>query len=290
MSAVPTSAAPAAPAPAGRRPAAPLPSTLVLAGARTVIEIRQFFRERDAVVFIFAYPIIMLAIFATVFGDQEQAAEGMSVPFAQYFLPGIVATGVMLTSFQTMAIDLAVQRDTGALKRLRGTPLPVTAFFLGKVGQVLVNTVVQVALLLVLARFVYDVPMPDAQGWVTFAWVLVLGTATGTVCGVAFSSVPRTGKSASAVVTPVVLVLQFISGVFFAFFALPSWMQSVAAVFPLKWMAQGMRSVFLPDEAAVLEPTGSWELGTTAVILGVWLIAGLVVGVRTFRWRRHDDG
>lgn len=267
-----------------------LPGVVALTVARARIELVQFFRERDAVIFIFAYPIIMLGIFATVFGDQEQGAGGTSVPFAQYFLPGIVATGVMLTSFQTMAIDLAVQRDTGALKRMRGTPLPVTAFFLGKVGQVLVNTVVQTALLLVLAVVAYDVPMPDADGWVTFAWVLALGTATGTVLGVAFSSVPRSGKSASAVVTPVVLILQFVSGVFFAFFALPSWMQTVAAVFPLKWMAQGMRSVFLPDEAAALEPAGSWELGTTAVILGAWLVVGLVVGVRTFRWRRHDDG
>lgn len=267
-----------------------LPGVAALTVARTRIELVQFFRERDAVIFIFAYPILMLGIFATVFGDQEQGAGGTSVPFAQYFLPGIVATGVMLTSFQTMAIDLAVQRDTGALKRMRGTPLPVTAFFLGKVGQVLVNTVVQTAVLLALAVIAYDVPMPDAEGWLTFAWVLALGTATGTVLGVAFSSVPRSGKSASAVVTPVVLILQFISGVFFAFFALPSWMQTAAAVFPLKWMAQGMRSVFLPDEAAALEPAGSWELGTTAVILGAWLVVGLVVGVRTFRWRRHDDG
>lgn len=283
----------AAPVPPVTVPAAAtvrLPSTLTLAVARTRIELLQFFRERDAVVFIFAYPIIMMAIFATVFDDQVQTEAGVSVPFAQYFLPGILATGIMLTSFQTMAIDLAVQRDTGALKRLRGTPLPVTSFFLGKVGQVLVNTGVQVTLLLALAFVVYDVPVPDASGWVTFAWVLVLGTATGTVCGVAFSSVPRTGKSASAVVTPVVLVLQFISGVFFAFFALPSWMQTVASVFPLKWMAQGMRSVFLPDAAKALEPSGSWELGAVAAILVAWLIAGLVVGARTFRWRRRDDG
>ncbi|MBX9245114.1 ABC transporter permease [Actinotalea ferrariae] len=267
-----------------------LPPTLRLAVARAGIELKQFFRERDAVVFIFAYPIIMMAIFATVFDTEVQSDGTVAVPFAQYFLPGILATGIMLTSFQTMAIDLAVQRDTGALKRLRGTPLPVTAFFLGKVGQVLVNTGVQVALLLALAFIAYDVPVPDAAGWLTFAWVLVLGTATGTVCGVAFSSVPRTGRSASAVVTPVVLVLQFISGVFFAFFALPSWMQTVASLFPLKWMAQGMRSVFLPDAAKALEPAGSWELGTTAAILGAWLIAGLLVGTRTFRWRRRDDG
>ena len=119
----------------------------------------------------------------------------------------------------------------------------------------------------------------------------VAATATGSVCGVAFSSVPRSGRSASAVVVPIVLVLQFISGVFFQYDQLPTWMQDVASVFPLKWMAQGMRSVFLPDEAAgVLEPSGSWQHGATAAVLVAYLVAGLVLGARGFRWLRRDEG
>ncbi len=42
------------------------------------------------------------------------------------------------------------------------------------------------------------------------------------------------------------LLLQFISGVYINFAALPEWLQNVASVFPLKWLAQGFRSVFLP--------------------------------------------
>jgi ABC-2 type transport system permease protein len=267
-----------------------LPGALTLGAERARYEIRGFFRERDAVIFIFAYPIIMLAIFATVFGqDGAEVADG--VPFAQYFLPGMIATGVLLSSFQSLAISIPVERDEGGLKRLGGTPLPAAAYFLGKVGQVLVVAVVQVALLLAVASLLFDVELPsDAARWGTFAWVFVLGTATGAVCGVGFSSLPRSGRSASAVVTPVVLILQFISGVFFTFYDLPSWMQQVASVFPLKWMAQGMRSVFLPDEAATLEVGGSWQHGATAAVLLAWLVVGLVVGVRTFRWRRRDDG
>jgi len=271
-----------------------LPGALTLGLARTGYELRSFFRERDAVIFIFAYPVIMLAIFATVFGQDDSSIElpGGDVPFAQYFLPGMVATGVMLTSFQNLAIAISVERDEGGLKRLRATPLPASAYFLGKIGQVLVNCTLQMAILLVVAALAFDVPMPDdAAHWATFAWVLLLGTATGAVCGVAFSSLPRSGRSASAVVTPVVLVLQFVSGVFFRFDQLPSWMQDVASVFPLKWMAQGMRSVFLPDEAArYVEVSGSWQHGATAAVLLAWLVVGLVVGIRTFRWRRRDDG
>jgi ABC-2 type transport system permease protein len=66
-------------------------------------------------------------------------------------------------------------------------------------------------------------------------------------------------------------------------------MQQVAAVFPLKWMTQGMRSVFLPAEAAAAEPSGSWGHDITALVLTGWVIVGALVCLRTFRWRR-DGG
>jgi len=274
-----------------RPPDVRLPGLARLALVRTRLEMVAFLRERDAVFFILAYPVVLMAIFASVFGQEVQSDGGVEIDFAQYFLPGMVATGVMLSSFQTLAIAIAVERDDGSLKRLRATPLPAAAYFLGKIGQVLLVSTVQTAALLAMAALAFDVPLPDEPGrWLTFAWVFLLGTATGTVCGVGFSSLPRSGRSATAVVTPVVIVLQFISGVFFAFYALPSWMQDVASVFPLKWMAQGMRSVFLPEDAVMMEPSGSWQHAATAAVLVAWLVVGLVVGVRTFRWRRRDDG
>jgi ABC-2 type transport system permease protein len=269
-----------------------LPGLLTLSVARTRMEVLGFFRERQAVVFIFVFPILMLAIFATVFGqDGATVGPDPGVPFAQYFLPGMVATGVMLTTFQNLAIFIAVERDDGTLKRLRATPMPPAAYFVGKIGSVLLTAVLQVALLLLTAVVAFGVELPsDASHWWTFVWVFTLGTASGAVLGVAFSSVPRSGRSASAIVTPVVLVLEFISGVFFQFDQLPTWMQQFSSLFPLKWMAQGMRSVFLPDWALQIEPSGSWQHPATAAVLTAYLVVGLVVGVRTFRWRRRDDG
>jgi ABC-2 type transport system permease protein len=83
-----------------------------------------------------------------------------------------------------------------------------------------------------------------------------------------------------------VIILQFFSGVFFVFTDLPGWMQQVAAIFPLKWMTQGMRSVFLPDSFAAREVAGGWETERTFVILLVWLIAGIFLAMRTFKWSR----
>ena len=169
----------------------------------------------------------------------------------------MVATGVMLSSFQNLAISIAVERDEGALKRLRATPLPAAAYFLGKIGQVLVRCVLQTALLLAVAALVFDVPMPTtpAAGG-TFAWVFVLGTATGSrvrrrvLLGAALGPVrERRGDARSCSCCSSSPACSSSST------SCPSWMQQLASVFPLKWMAQGMRSVFLPDEAAALEPS-----------------------------------
>jgi ABC-2 type transport system permease protein len=269
-------------------------STLSLGASRTVLELKAYFRERDALIFSFLFPIIMLGIFSVVFGGEDSTIGGDGGPaidFTQYFLPGMIAAGIFLVSFQTLAITIAVERDDGTLKRLRGTPMPPVSYFLGKIGMVLITAVAQTAILLAYAALVYQVPLPtEASSWFTFTWVFVLGTAAGTVLGIAFSSVPKSARSAPAVVTTPLLILQFISGVFFVFNDLPTWLQHIASIFPLKWTAQGMRSVFLPPEFEAAEVSGSWQHGLTAVILTVWLLVGLVVCIRTFRWQRRDAG
>jgi ABC-2 type transport system permease protein len=231
--------------------------------------------------------VILLFIFGSVFSDD--IAPGVS--FTQYFTAGMVASGIVLSSFQSLAIGIAVERDDGTLKRLRGTPMPAAAFFLGKIGLVLVTAVAQTAILLAIGALLFELDLPTSpELWLRFAWIFVLGTAAGTVVGITFSSVPRSSKSAPAVVSPVVIVLQFVSGVFFVYGELPSWMQNVAQVFPLKWLAQGMRSVFLPDSFAAEEVGGSWQLPQTALVLAAWTVVGLLLALRTFRWLRRTDG
>ncbi|MFN8045436.1 MAG: ABC transporter permease [Dermatophilaceae bacterium] len=261
-------------------------NTVALGWDRTLIELKQYIREKESVFFSFTFPILLLILFATIFSGQfADAGPGMSA--ARFFLPGMISAGVLLTSFQTMAMSVATERDDGTLKRLRSTPMPPAAYFLGKVGLVLITSLAQLAVLLAVARLAYDVAMPaDAGRWWTLAWVFVLGIFGGVVLGIAWSSL-ATARSAGAVVIAPVLVLQFISGVYFQFTSIPHWLQSIASVFPLKWVAQGMRSVFLPEAMASEEMAGSWELGRTALVLGAWAVAGLVICLTTFRWYKR---
>lgn len=266
-------------------------TTLRLGGSRILNEVRSYFRQGDSVFFTFLFPLLMLTIFATAFSAQSFGTDdaGESLSAADYYLPGMLAAGLLLSGVQNLAIDIAVERSDGTLKRLAGTPLPVVSYFIGKLGQVLVTGAAQAVLLLVVARFVFGVSLPDtAEAWGTFAWVFLLGVSTSAVLGIALSRIPRTGKSATAVIIPITLVLQFISGVYLAFTDLPTWLQNIASVFPLKWMAQGMRSVFLPSGYEQLEAGGVWNLEGVAIVTALWLVVGLVICRVTFRWIRKD--
>ncbi|WP_350347875.1 ABC transporter permease [Agromyces sp. G08B096] len=294
-----TPTTPSRPEPRGAaaRPAGPRaggggirPNRVAVGIARIGYETKGYFRSLDAVFFTFLFPLIMLGIFTAAFSSQgDLGPTGSQVSVGAYYLPGMLAAGLLLSGVQNLAVDIATEKSDGTLKRLGGTPLSPVSYFLGKIGQVFVTGALQAALLLVAAATVFGIALPtEPEAWLTFAWVFVLGITTSALLGIALSALPRSGKSATAVVIPIVLVLQFISGVYLQFSMLPEWMQNVASLFPLKWMAQGMRAAFLPEDFAALEQHGSWDLGWVAVWLLVWLVVGLIVSRLTFRWIRRD--
>jgi ABC-2 type transport system permease protein len=262
--------------------------SLNLALAQGRIEFKQFVRTRESLVFTLLFPVMIMIIFGSIFGSVK--LQG-GVTLSQYFVTGMIASGIMATGFQNLAITIPIERDRGVLKRYRGTPMPKWVFFAGKVLCVAVLALISIVMLLAVATLFYDIKLPDtAAKWGTFAWVSVLGLTACTLLGIAFSAAARTGRAGPAVVTPIALILQFTSGVFFQYTQLPQWMQQFAALFPLKWMCQGLRSVFLPESFAATEVAGSYELPKVALVLGAWCVAGLILCLLTFRWTTKRDG
>lgn len=255
-------------------------------------EARAFFRQGDTVFFTFLFPLLFLTIFSVAFssGDFGRAADGTKVTAAWYYLPGMLAAGVLLTGVQNLGIGVAQERSDGTLKRLGGTPMPVAGYLIGKVGAALLTGILQAAMLILVANVVFGVPLPaHLEQWWRFAWVFLLGVPTCALLGIALSRLPRSGKSATAVIIPISLVLQFISGVYLQYSLLPEWLRDVASAFPLRWLAQGMRSAFLPDSYGAAEPDGGWNLIWVFGALAIWAVLGSVLTAVTFRWIRKDS-
>ena len=263
-----------------------LPSTTMTGLSRGRVEVLQFLRDRTAVIFTFAFPAMLLLLFGTIFKDSY---DKTGVSASQVYSASMIAYGILTTAFVTMGSGVALDREDGTLKRLHGTPITPTAYVMGKLILVLVLSVAESAMLILVGLLVFDMPSPDAAHWLTFAWLFLLSTFACTACGIAVSSIVKHARTAGAILNVPVVFLQFISGVFIhPITQLPGWLITVASFFPVKWMSQGFRYVFLPDGMKQYEAAGQWELGRTALVLGAWCVIGLALCLLTFRWSERD--
>ena len=261
------------------------PSLLPLALQRAQLELRAFTRVREELIFTAALPVMLLALFATIFGGE---IENTGVDISQYFVAGMLASTGITVGFQSLSGQLALEQEDGTLKRLAGTPMPKSAYVLGKIGLIVVVAVLQTVVMLTAGVLLYNVSLPDAQGWALLITVLVLNLSIWTLLGLAFSRMITSPRAGSAVAAPPVLLLQFISGVYIYFDAIPGWLQSVASIFPLRWAALGLRQALLPDTFHVAEPGGSWQTETMFGMLGGWLVVAAVLAGLLFRWRVRE--
>jgi ABC-2 type transport system permease protein len=276
-------APPAATAPAEQK----LPGAIPVGLKRARVELISYLRNRQAVMFTFALPVVLLLLFGSIFKGN---ASGTNVPMRQVLISGIIASGIMSTTFSSLAIGIAVARDDGTLHRLAATPMPKAAFFIGKLAMAFAAGIAETVVLLGLGVGIYGLHLPNTpERWFTLFWVVLLGIGACAMLGVAYSSIARNGRSAPAVVQLPYLTLQMISGVYFVFTQMPKSIQSIAAVFPLKWIAQGLRSAFLPDSFMTAEPANSWEHPKIALILGAWCVGAFLICLVTFTWRTRDN-
>jgi len=274
----------------GRPPSRPLSAFRGFARAsvsRGYIEILQLFRRKDAVVFTVALPVVMLGLFASIFSG---LVPGTNVHYSQLYTTGLLTGGLASTSFLNLAVSVATERENGGLKRLAGTPMPRTAFFLGKAIVVIVVCTLEVTILLLIGHFVYNVAFPSTlDRWWTFIWVTVLGALAMSLIGIALSGVPRSARSAVPVANLPLLVLEFISGIFIPFTSLPSGLYSFSGIFPLRWVAEGYRSALLPSYFQRVEPGHVWDRWDVALVLAAWCVVSLAVTAKTFKWTNRGE-
>ncbi len=265
--------------------------TLRLGFFYMLLNLKTIYRQPAALFFVVAFPIMFLVIFSSLLtfeiGIPEEAGGQVPVvTFSQYFVAGIMGVAIFGTSFNLLGTSLAIQQFDGTLKQLAATPLPRTSFFVGLVGTALTYTVLQLIIMLILGVVAYGIDLPDAAGWLTLIWIVLLGVPAGCVLGIAITKIIPSANAAPAVIQAPFIILQFISGVFFTLASLPTALQWIAGVFPLRWIAQGLRSVFLPDAYRYAEPGMSWQLELAAIVLAVWIVVGLGLSVLTFKWDR----
>ena len=249
-----------------------------LVARQTAFTVVGFRRNARALVFTVLMPIVLLVLFASVFGGKDQTTKfaGLTISVDAYYTAGIAAYSIMLAGFSTLMISTVTARERGLLKRYRGTPMPPWVFLTAQILQSMLTIVIMVVVLLVIGRVAYDVKFASG-GILPFVVYLLVGSATMCALGLAVARVATTVDAASAVGPFGTVILGFISGVFIPVKELPTWLVDVGRVFPLAHLAEGLQRSFTPAASSGIN-------GTNLAVLAAWGIGALVVAIRTFKW------
>jgi ABC-2 type transport system permease protein len=237
------------------------------------LERRMFWRNPSAAFFGVLLPLLLLAIFGAVFSSREKDLD--------VIVPGIAGMSVMSATFTSLAYNLTTLRERGILKRLRGTPLPPSAYLAGLAGNALANAVLQLVLVIAAGNIVFGVAWPTDWG------ALLVFAAAGVVCfaslGVALSHAIPNPESAPAYVNAVFLPQILIAGVFYDDESAPRLIRDIAEVLPLKHLVDGLSGAMVRGE-------GLADNMTALLVLGIWAAVGTLFAVRGFSWeaRRQD--
>lgn len=209
---------------------------------------------------------------------RNDEVEGTDLLVPSVALPSIIGALVAFSVVIGPAYLLAMEREDGTLLRHKAVPNGLQGYFTSQLLGHSLGVLPQLLVILVPSFLLFDDVMAGgASGWLTVAWVLVLGLMATMPLGMIIGAlVPNTQKVNTWGMLPV-LVLVGISGIFYPIQQLWGWVQVVAQAFPMYWLGLGMRSAFLPDSAAALEIGGSWRTPETVLVLTAWTIIGMVV-------------
>jgi ABC-2 type transport system permease protein len=239
-------------------------------------EQRAFWRNRVRGFFTFAFPLMFLVIFASLDKSVHLYSGAHRISYDQFFVPGILAYGLISSTYVSMAIGTAILRDEGILKRMQGTPLPRWAYIAARIGSTTLMVMSISAVTLIIGAVAYGVHVQAATipGLVL---ALIAGTAAFTTLGIGITRFIPNAEAAPVVVNLTILPLTFISSVWFPTSTLPGLLRSIAGVFPIEPLANALQYAFNPHTTGVgVKVTDLW-------VLAAWTSIGIFLMIRFLR-------
>lgn len=196
--------------------------------------------------------------------------------YRDYMVPGILVHLVTLVGTLMTALNIVREKESGTLEQLNVTPVPRAAFIASKLVPLWLIALVELTLGLLVARFVFDVPMVGSLAVVYAGAALYLLAALG--LGLLVSTVAETQQQAVFVTFSVMLIYLLMSGLFTPVRGMPGWVQVVAQANPMLHFLAVVRG-------ALLKGSGFADLGREFLALAVMGATVLALAVSRYRKR-----
>lgn len=241
---------------------------------------RTFWRNPTAAFFTLFLPVFFLVLFSTLFGNEPIAINGHLVSSATFTMVGIITFSLVSACYTNLAISVTAARETGFLKRVRGTPIPRWTFLSGRILQSVLVALLLVAVCLAFGATAYHVKVPGAT-LPALIVTLITGAAAFAALGLAMTALVPNSDAAPAVINFSIFPFYFVSNVFIPISNPPQWLSVLTRIFPIGPFNDAIKT-------AVVPPLGStgFNVGDLLVV-AAWGVVGALVAFRFFSWEPH---
>jgi ABC-2 type transport system permease protein len=122
-------------------------------------------------------PVIFMVLLTSLFGNHAHLINDHTIKNSTYYVPGISTLGIISASFVNLVITITAQRESGALKRPRSTPVPAWVLITSRALTSVIVSIVIVVVIVVIGRILYGVHIPSAT-LPAFILGVVIGAAS----------------------------------------------------------------------------------------------------------------
>jgi ABC-2 type transport system permease protein len=239
----------------------------------TLMELQLFLREPMAAFFTLAFPLMMLFLFGSIYGNEPTPFFG-GYGSVDVSVPAYTAMIIATSGLLSLAITMASYREQGILRRLKATPLRPQAILGAQVIVIFLMTALGMALLVIAGKVVYGVRFAGDPLSVLAAFVL--SCMSFFALGFVMAGLLPTARTAQVVAMAIFYPMIFLSGAGLPREILPESIQEFAQVLPLTHVVTLLRGLWMG------EPWGDHFLEVG--ILSALLITGILISAKTFRW------
>ena len=206
---------------------------------------------------------------------QPETIQTENLNFISYFVPSMLALSVMQVGIFA-AIPLVADREKLILKRLAATPLRRWQLVGSNIVMRLLIALVQTIIIVGVGVIFFGVEITGP--WAMSAMFVSLGAIAFLALGYVIASFTKTEDAANGLTSVVQFPMMFLSGTFFPIEQMPPFLQSIARLIPLTYLADALRQVMV----------GGTAFAPLAVCFGVlvaWGVACFAIAARKFQWQ-----
>lgn len=238
------------------------------------LQIKRTFREPPAAFFTVAFAPLFTLIMGLIFGNAPRPEFG-GHGYLDANLASFAAIVIAISSFVLIPVDIIGQRESGALRRFRATPLRPLTYLAADILVRLVAIVASIVLALLVGIFGFGAH--PAGSLPTMIAAIVLGVLAFLALGYALASVVPTSGAALALGNILVYPLIMLSGAAVPLAVMPANVRAIGQYSPLTQLVDLLQLAWSHGAA----PQAWLPLG---VLLGV-LCLGTLIAARWFRWQ-----